>query len=313
MSLGRQLADALARTEENAVIVLKKGVYSLSAAADAGTAAPAKHPPSGQTSGAKLFRVIVGGVSIQGEDGVVLENGIEIVASAVSVSNIKIKSGSLVIQPSSSDKLQAGPGNATIKECFFDGDVCRVFASTNLTFENCFFRGLLVEGCKGAFLRHCTIVSHPEAAKSNAALWIDGGEVDISESIIYGSKYGVVFMRKENEMPLTPSRGKILPEQSKPFPVGKDQSADSAKTIKIATSLWFGDDGLCAVQHGKQPIAEASVVKTPQKLGRYCRFTMNVYAQPQFVAPKEDNWRLVKGGKGFKLCRDGSDCGVVWH
>ncbi len=312
LSLGKQLADALARTEENAVIVLKKGVYSLNAAPGEGEPA-AKPRPADKTAATEFFRVALSGVTIQGEDGVVLENGIEITAQSVSISNIKIKSGALVIQPNKANKLQSGAGNVVIKNCVFDGDVTRLSSSASLVFENCFFRGLLAEGCKGVNLRHCTIVSHPDNLKRNAALWIDGGDTDISDSIIYGSKYGVIFVRKETDMPMPTTKGKILPEQSTPVAVGKDHSADPAKTIKIATSLWYGDEGICAVQYGRQPIADGDVAKTTAKVGRFCRPTMNIYSPPQFLAPKDDNWRLAKGGKGFKSCRDGSDCGMIWR
>ena len=295
LSPGRQFAEALSKTEENAVINLKKGVYLLTP----GETSEPKALPAGAPRQRQVFRIGLGGVSIIGEDGVVLRDGVEINAQSVRIANIKVVSGGLSISPTKDAKVLAGAGNIVVKNCVFEGDECRISNSMNIHFENCLFKGLIIENCRNVSLRHCTILANDDAAKRGAALMIEGGDVELSDSIAYGPRFGVVFIRKESEK-----------TDSSP---ARDYASEASRSIKISRTLWYGGEAICATQYGKMPISEKDSVKVMARINRFCRPSMNIYSPPQFANPQDGNWRLAKGSKGFMACRDGYDCGVIWR
>lgn len=253
---GQKLFDALAQASADSTIHLEEGIY--------------KSPQN------KEFNISQTGITLTGDENVILEGNLVISGKSITVSNIRIDKGEIKITPNSE--------NVKMTDCINDSWEAWIKQCKNLVLENCFFRGVLIENSEGIVLKHCTLITPRRAAFQSASLWINGGtKLDISSSIIYGEKYGVIFSDK-----------------------GK------ARNRIIRNTLWYGEEGYCALQIEGKPIEEKNIIKKKIKLGRCFRLKANIYTPPQFVNTRTGDWRLVRGISGCNAAEDGKDCGVLW-
>ncbi|MFZ2657945.1 MAG: hypothetical protein WAX69_23640 [Victivallales bacterium] len=310
-SNGRELLSMLEKADNFSTIYLKKGNYSLSAKDDNLKKNPERKPSSGS------FNLGLTGIRLIGEEGVVFEDNITINAQSVEVSNIRMERGGLSILPSNISVLP-NSGNILVKNCFFNDLETRIQKGVNISFDNCFTRGMIIEKSNNVMLSHCTIISQEKGLFQNAALWIDGGNLKVDNCIIYGDSLAVMFSDKGRRV----SANRLQKDHG----VTKESEIRTDRTIDIADTVFFGEQGLCSFQFENRPLKEEDVVKNPTMVSRYCNPKRNIYYPPQFVNSSVDNWMLVKGTPGYKggspkykggplyyrNLKYAHDCGVIW-
>ncbi len=215
------------------------------------------------------------GTKLLGEDGVIIKNNIVITGKDILISGITLEGAWIACTDNAK--------NITFKNCVFKSDLTKIMACSTVSFQNCLFKGLLIENSSPVSLNHCTILAAPNAPEKAAALWIKGNsDIEVDNSIIYAEGYGVVFANPDN-----------------------------SKDRKISNTLWYGEEGLCAVIVNNK-IDEKGKVESDKKikLPKYFKVKNNIHAPPQFVDEKKGNWRLVKGVPGTRKIEDGKDCGM---
>jgi len=305
---GQELLLMLEKANNFTTIYLKKGVYGFSRKGDKGRdSGKEKDTRLEQSStGGGSFKLSLTGLKLIGEEGVVFEDDITITAQSVEISDIRMEKGKFSILPNNLSVLPDS-GNIIVKNCYFNDLEARVHRGIDITFDNCFFRGLMIEKSKDVLLTHCTIIAQERGLSQNAALWVDGGNLKVANSVIYGNSLAVMFSEKG---------ARIL----------KESDIKTDKTIDISDTVFFGEQGLCSFQFENRPMSEEDIVKNPTRISRYCNPKRNIYYLPQFINSIAGNWRLVKGTPGYKggspkykggplYYKDlkyGFDCGVIW-
>jgi serine/threonine protein kinase len=215
------------------------------------------------------------GTKLLGEDGVIIKNNILITGKDILISGITLDGAWIACADNAK--------NITFKNCIFKSDLTKIMACSTVSFQNCLFKGLLIENSSSVSLNHCTVLAAPNAPEKAAALWIKGNsDIDVDNSIIYAEGYGIVFTNPDN-----------------------------SKDRKISNTLWYGEEGLCAVIVNNK-IDEKGKVESDKKikLPKYFKVKNNIHAPPQFVDEKKGVWRLVKGVPGTKKIEDGKDWGM---
>jgi hypothetical protein len=156
-----------------------------------------------------------------------------------------------------------------------------VKSSSDIYLNNCFFREISIESCKEVVMEHCSIVS---GKGGDAALYLLDDSALLNNCLIYGAKYAVIF----------PKKGRKTKR-------------------KIENTLWFGEDGFCALKRKDSSVFDKKdVIEDHKRLKRYCNPKNNIYLPIQFVNPKENDWSLIKGAPGVGKASDGKDCGRIW-
>jgi hypothetical protein len=224
----------------------------------------------------KELRFSQNGVKLLGEDEVIIKNNISITGKDMVISGITLDGAWIACAD--------GAKNITFKNCVFKSDLAKILTCSAISFQNCLFKGLLIENSSSVSLNHCTILAAPNAPEKSAALWIKGNtDIEIDNSIIYADGYGIAFTNPDN-----------------------------FKDRRISNTLWFGEEGLCAVIVNNK-IDEKGKVESDKriKLSKYFKIRNNVHAPPQFVDDRKGIWRLVKGVPGTNKSDDGKDCGMT--
>jgi serine/threonine protein kinase len=305
-SSGAQLLALLEKADNWTTIRLKKGIYSFSSREDRERMDKNNVDNLEQDVLSRhSFSLSLTGLKLIGEEGVIFENDITITAQSVEISNIEIRKGAFLILPHSHNVLPDS-GNIIVRNCVFSDRETRIKNGIDITFENCFSRGMIIEKSKNIDLRHCTIVSQHRGLSQNAAIWIDGDGMDIFESIVYGDYLAVIFSDK----------GKNVKKES-------DIKIDDG--INIVDTLLYGDRGICAFQFEDSPLDEKKFILSGSKLSRYCKPKRNIYYPPEFTDSSKGNWQLVKGTPGYKggiprykggtvypKNKNAKDVGVLW-
>ncbi len=309
VSSGAQLLSMLEKADNWTTIRLKKGVYSFSSPEDRARRNKEdknRYDLEQSSLSSYSFNLSLTGLKLIGEEGVIFDNDLTITAQSVEISNIVVRRGAFMIMPHSLSVLPDS-GNVMVRNCVFEDEETRVRNGINITFENCFSKGMIIERSKNVVLRHCTIVAQQRGLSQNAALWIDGDGVNIFQSVIYGSYLGIIFSDKGKD-------------------IKKDSEIRSDRGIVIDETLLFGERGICAFQFGDRPLEEKDFVTSASKVSKYCRPKRNIYYSPEFTDPVSGNWRLVKGTPGYKggapkykggpiyyrNLKLGKDLGVLW-
>ena len=302
---GQELCNVLEKADNFTTIFLKKGVYRFGA----GTGNDrdrSKEKLEQSSIGRGEFRLSLTGLKLIGEEGVVFEDSLTITAQSVEISNIRINKGKFSIVPNSISVLPDS-GGITIRNCIFNDEETMVVRGSQIVFDNCFMRGMIVEKCHSVLLNHCTIVSQNRGLSQNAALWIDGGTVDLTDCIVYGKYFAIVFSDKGSR-------------------IRRTNEIVTNKSISISGSLIFGEQGLSVFQFENRTMEENDIIKTPVKMSRYCHSKKNIFYAPLFINQEKEDWRLVKGSPGYRggsprekggpiyysNDREKKDCGVIW-
>ncbi len=274
LNLGRELLKVLEKASNDTEIILKKGYYTLEERKPGDVRDP-QRPSTGS------FNLDLAGLKLIGEEGVIFEDSLVITAQSVEISNITMTRGRFSIMSGRSG-IMPGSGNIVISNCVFDGEETSINGIKGIVFENCFMKGMSIVNCKDVKINRCTIVSQLRGSLQQGALWLEGGNTEINDSIIYGRKYyAVVFSEK---------LGADQRELQTGFP----------STIAISNTIIYGEEGFGAYQCNNDPINEKNIARTQAKFQRYCKEKSNIYAAPQFVNPAIGNWRLVKGTVGHR-------------
>lgn len=171
--------------------------------------------------------------------------------------------------------------NITIENCIFEDKEVKVYSSNKITFENCLFHGIYIIKCLEVTIKHCTMLSPKGGIE--AAVRLETNQINISDSIIYGDKYGILFMQ-----------------------------ANTKRKCYIDHCLWYGETALCVKQIGNKPIQKNDIAQKKSRLRRFCRPNKNIYQPPSFINAPKGDWRLVKGVPGSGEASDGKNCGVIW-
>ena len=302
---GQELCNVLEKADNFTTIFLKKGVYRLgSGTQNQKNSSQEKLEQS--SIGRGEFRLSLTGLKLIGEEGVVFEDSLTITAQAVEISNIRINKGKFSIVPNTISVLPDS-GGITVKNCIFNDEETMVVRGSKIIFDSCFMKGMIVEKCNSVLLNHCTIISQVRGLSQNAALWIDGGNLNITDCIVYGKYFAIVFSDKGSNIKRT-------------------KEIVTNRAITISGSLVYGEQGISVFQFENRTMEEDDIVKNSGKMSRYCRSKKNIFYAPLFVNLEKEDWRLVKGSPGYKggapgykggaICynnsREKKDCGVIW-
>lgn len=302
---GQELCNVLEKADNFTTIFLKKGVYRFGAGTQ-NDRDRSQEKLEQSSMGRGGFRLSLTGLKLVGEEGVVFEDSLTITAQSVEISNIKINKGKFSIVPNSISVLPDS-GGITVRNCIFNDEETVVVRGSKIIFDNCFMRGMIIDKANNILLKHCTIISQNRGLSQNAALWIDGGTVNVTDCIVYGKYFAIVFSDKGTSIKRT---NEIV----------------TNKTISISGSLIYGEQGLSVFQFENRTMEENDIIKNPSKMSRYCRPKKNIFYAPLFVNQEMEDWRLVKGSPGYKggvpkykggpvyynNNRDKKDCGVIW-
>jgi hypothetical protein len=308
-SPGMALAKVLEEADNWTTVRLRRGVYRLESLDDAQRRSSNRVQTQLEqpTIGRNVFRLSLTGMKLIGEEGVIFENDLIITAQSVEISDIRIRHGKFNIMPNNVAILPDS-GNIVVRNCVFEDEETRLIRASNIALENCFMKGLFIERCNDVRIEHCTILSQSRGLSQSAALWIDGGNVTIWDSIVYGEKYYALMF------------------SDKGGGIKKASEIKTNRLINISRTVIFGEQGLCAFQFEDRPIEEKDIITSPVRVSRYFRSRSNIFYPPQFMDPKNGDWRLVKGTPGYKggapkykggpiyynRSKDARDCGVVW-
>lgn len=252
---GENLRNMVEKALSGTSFHLKKGFYRLS---------PTKEINVGQKN-----------LSITADYDTVIDGAVEVSGQSIEISGVRFL-GRVQVSKFSKD--------IKIRNCYFSNTEVRAINTENVSFENCFFRSLEINNSINVSLRHCTL-TNIRMSKAKTPLIISHDDtVSITDSIIYGDRYGIIFSEVGN-----------------------------SKKRKIYNTLCFGDAAIAALEDKDMKINEKDLVKKQGKLSRFCKVRTNVYSPAQFVNPGADNWELVPGVPGTKAASDNTDCGILWN
>ncbi len=248
------LADLILKAPAKSIINIEKGIY-------------------GTEKTSKIISISQNNIIVDAAAGTEINAIFEISGDSVEISGIIFKN---------TVKIEKNSKNIKIRNCVFSGTGTIVSLSESVEFDNCFIRELIVVDSLGTALTHCTLTT-AKFAKLGTPLVVSGSStIDISDCVIYGDKYGILFSEEGNP-----------------------------KKRKITNTLLYGETGLVAKEKNKV-IIDKDTVKKSTKLVHYCKTKQNLYEPASFINPANGNWELVPSSPGSKASKDGTDYGVVW-
>ncbi|MBN1865225.1 MAG: protein kinase [Victivallales bacterium] len=166
--------------------------------------------------------------------------------------------------------------------CRLKGKETQVLESHSVKFDNCLIKGIYIKKTNNISFNHCTIVT--PVGGIEAALRLEGEDLEITNSILYGEKYAVMILTEE----------------------------DSTRQRMISNTLWFGESALLVKRVGNQPLKEKDIINSPTRLKRFTRTRANIHKPPLFIDATNGDYRLAKDVPGTGAASDKKDCGVRW-